>query len=235
MAYDADLTELLKKCTNEDLETLVQYIIQKGSISETLSGNELYKQNNPNHSKYVSEIIDELQCFGGDTFVNTIRGGGVKYREIVEDVAKRFNVNYSKDDTTKQIERLLIITMFKQSYKKLKEEEQKVIKDELNINIDELDNINNTKDLTDYIKNKNDIILKIATIIAVNVAMQVLGRGALTTFANIGLGRALVIFTGPIGWILSALLTLPLISGPAYRVTIPCVFHIAMLREKYGE
>lgn len=75
---------------------------------------------------------------------------------------------------------------------------------------------------------------QLSVIVANMVAKAVLGRG-LALAGNAALVRGLAIFAGPIGWLITGLLTAPLISGPAYRVTIPCVIHIAMLREKYGE
>lgn len=34
MAYDTDLTPLLAQCTDEDLNTLVEYIKEKGGITK---------------------------------------------------------------------------------------------------------------------------------------------------------------------------------------------------------
>ena len=43
----------------------------------------------------------------------------------------------------------------------------------------------------------------------------------------------MAVFAGPVGWAVTAIWTIFDIASPAYRVTIPCVLHIAMLRQKY--
>lgn len=42
----------------------------------------------------------------------------------------------------------------------------------------------------------------------------------------------MAILTGPIGWVITGLLTAIDIAGAAYRVTIPAVINIAALRQK---
>lgn len=37
---------------------------------------------------------------------------------------------------------------------------------------------------------------------------------------------------GPIGWAITGLWTAISLAGPAYRITIPCVCHVAYLRQK---
>jgi hypothetical protein len=40
------------------------------------------------------------------------------------------------------------------------------------------------------------------------------------------------VFAGPVGWAATILWTLVDIAGPAYRVTIPCILHVAYIRQK---
>ncbi|MNL52706.1 hypothetical protein D3C87_1759020 [compost metagenome] len=68
-------------------------------------------------------------------------------------------------------------------------------------------------------------------IVANAVARAVLGRG-LTLAANAGLARMIGVFAGPIGIAITALLTIPAISGPAFRVTLPAVVQIAAMRQQ---
>ena len=72
---------------------------------------------------------------------------------------------------------------------------------------------------------------QVALIVANAVARTVAGRG-LALAVNAGLTRAMGIFAGPIGWVLTALWTAFDIAGPAYRVTLPCVVQVAFLRAK---
>jgi len=72
---------------------------------------------------------------------------------------------------------------------------------------------------------------ELALIVANTVAKAVLGRG-LSLAANATITRAVSLFAGPAGWILTGLWTAFDIAGPAYRVTIPAVIQIAFLRLK---
>ena len=72
---------------------------------------------------------------------------------------------------------------------------------------------------------------KIAVIVANAVAKQIIGRG-LTFAANASLSKAIGIFSGPIGWAITALWTVIDIAGPAYRVTIPCIIQVAYMKKK---
>jgi uncharacterized protein YaaW (UPF0174 family) len=73
---------------------------------------------------------------------------------------------------------------------------------------------------------------KLAVIVANGIAKALLGRG-LCLAAGAALPRSMAIFTGPTGWAITGIWTIFDIAKPAYRVTIPCVLHIAMLRLKY--
>ena len=70
------------------------------------------------------------------------------------------------------------------------------------------------------------------TVIIVNAVLKALiGRG-LTFGGNILLTRTMAILTGPIGWAITGVWTAVDIAGTAYRVTIPAVIQIAVLRQK---
>lgn len=75
------------------------------------------------------------------------------------------------------------------------------------------------------------LMYRMATVVANAVAKQLLGKG-LTFAANAALTRTIGVLAGPIGWIITGLWTAIDLAGPAYRVTVPCVIHIAYLRQK---
>ena len=72
---------------------------------------------------------------------------------------------------------------------------------------------------------------QLTLIIANQIARAVLGRGLMLA-TNATLMRTASILTGPVGWAISGLWTAADLAGPAYKVTIPCVIHVAMLRKK---
>ncbi|XBY08211.1 ubiquinol-cytochrome C chaperone family protein [Escherichia coli] len=46
------------------------------------------------------------------------------------------------------------------------------------------------------------------------------------------LTRTMAVLTGPVGWAITAIWTLVDVGGTAYRVTIPAVIYVAVLRSK---
>ena len=73
---------------------------------------------------------------------------------------------------------------------------------------------------------------QLTVIIANAILKAILGRG-LTIAGNAELTRTMAVLTGPIGWVITGLWTAIDIAGPAYRVTIPTVIQIAVLRQQY--
>ena len=72
---------------------------------------------------------------------------------------------------------------------------------------------------------------KIAVIVANWVWRQLFNRG-LSFAAGSSLTRILGMWAGPVGWSITILWSIFDIAGPAYRVTIPAVIQIALLRQK---
>lgn len=71
------------------------------------------------------------------------------------------------------------------------------------------------------------------TLIIVNAMWRSMFGKGLTFAANATLTRTAALLTGPIGWVLSGLWTAIDLAGPAYRVTIPAVAQVALLRKKH--
>ena len=70
------------------------------------------------------------------------------------------------------------------------------------------------------------------TLIVVNAVLKALiGRG-LSLAGNAALTRTMSILAGPIGWVITGVWTAVDIAGAAYRVTIPAVIQVAVLRQK---
>ena len=90
--YDEDL-EFLRDVKSSDLNDLVDVLTKdkdgEKRITEYLTTNDLYKQYYPDHKKYIHIILNEIQTFGGNSFANAFRGGGVMYREILCDVCNK--------------------------------------------------------------------------------------------------------------------------------------------------
>jgi uncharacterized protein YaaW (UPF0174 family) len=239
MAYrdDNDLV-FLRDVKSADLNDLVYCLThdKDGSsrLTEELTVNDKYKTHNPDHNKYWDLIAAEIQCFGANTFATMFRGGkGVSYKEVLEDVCDKMKVNFNKDSSVETIEKNLLMKILSDALDKMSKEELKELAESLGLK--------NTSGITSQaLTGIFQAIFKAGgfksyqlTVIIVNAILKALiGRG-LTFGGNILLTRTMAILTGPIGWIITGLWTAVDIAGPAYRVTIPAVIQIAVLRQKH--
>lgn len=230
--YDSDL-EFLRDMTDKDLEVLVETLTGKYGDrrwTESLTGKDHYKRHYPNHSKYIDEIMEELQRFGGNTIANLARmGKGVLYKEILCNVCDKVKANYNKESPVERIEGNLLVKILEKAMEKMSEEELKKFAKEAGF--DTAKGFSKQAifaTMQTAIKVGGFASYKIAVIVANAVAKQVLGRG-LTLAANAGLTMAMSVFAGPIGWAVTALWT---IAGPAYRVTMPTVIVVIVLRQR---
>lgn len=237
---DADL-EFLQNCDNEDLEVLVTYLTRgkdgDARWAEELTGKAVYKQHHPNHKMYWQDIAAEIQTFGGHTFANLARGDqGVLYKDVLIDVCKKMKVNFSPKSSVDLVETNLLMKVLTDSLEKMTPEQLKEIIETTGLKTTNFAPQAVIAALQIAVRKSGFWAMnKVALIVANAVAKMVLGRGfLLATNAAItaSVARTCAIFTGPIGWGITALWTLVDLGGPAYRITIPSVIHVAYMRAK---
>ena len=240
---DADL-EFLAGCDNEDLDILVTYLTKDKDgnlrMSEELSAKEIFKQNQPNHKAYWQDIAAELQTWGGNTFSNLARGDqGPLYKGVLVDVAKKMKVNFNPNSSVELIEMNLLMKVLTDSLEKMTPEQLKEVVETTGI---KTTNFTPQAVVAAFqvavMKTGFWALNKIALIVANAVAKMIIGRGfMLATNAAITatVARTVAIFAGPVGWTITGLWTLVDFAGPAYRVTIPSVIHVAYMRAKEKE
>lgn len=235
---DSDLS-FLRQASNEDLDPLVGYILN-AEISESLSDSDEYKCHHPDHRQYVDLIDREIRDFGGNTFANTIRSmfgmGHISYEEVVHDVADKMDVKYSRDNSVAAIEDAILLSVLAKAWPQMTEQERKEFYSVADLKVDVPSHIPSSVPaiaLQAAIRMGGFASYKLAVIVANAVAKFVLGHG-FTILTNAAITRSIAVFAGPIGWAITGLWTAIDIAGPAYRVTIPCVIQIAMLRHKYS-
>ena len=224
--------------SSEDLDDLVYCLTHDKDgllrIAEELTLSEDYKAYSPDHKKYWSLIAAEVQCFGANTFVTILRGGkGVLYREVLIDVCDKMKVNYNSDSSIVKIENNLLMKILTDALEKMTPEELKELA--------AATGMKNTDNITpEMMVGVFQAIFRMGgfksyqlTLIVVNAVMKALiGRG-LSFAGNAALTKTMAILTGPIGWAITGVWTLTDIAGAAYRVTIPAVIQIAILRQKF--
>lgn len=163
-------------------------------------------------------IAAEIQLYGGDTLVNLARRKGVEYEEILHDVAKKIKVDFHKETTAiDELEDRVLRKLFKRV-----------------TTLDELPQIYRT------LEREGLLGLTSLTSDPWNTVKKGVGLGGNTTAA----AGASAIFAGlrilpqlakvnPLVSAATLPLTLKDFSSPAYRVTIPAVCIIAMMRRKH--
>jgi uncharacterized protein YaaW (UPF0174 family) len=253
MAYleDEDL-EFLGGLTDEELQPLFDILVfdsdGKQRHAESITASDEYKRYKPHHHEYWKAIAGELQCFGGNSIVNTFRGRGVRYREILTDVASRYISDYLKKNgnaSTGEIELHLIKHLLEKYRGEILEELEAVRRQAAD------SDSNDIRDLIDDLDKKTSGF-KSAALLAWLVAGRVVpmigirlisGIVAASALRAIGIragfslvaGRAGSLVFGPVGWAVTGIWTVFDIAGPAYRVTVPAVVQIAFMRLKLNQ
>jgi uncharacterized protein YaaW (UPF0174 family) len=231
---DADLIPLLRSCSNEELDNLVGYLTRKGGVASQLKSTVVYRRWYPEHVRYVDEIAAEIQKFGGNTIFNIVRGGlGVPYREIVCKVAGRLKAEYENTDAIDRIEQQILIKVLEKSWENMTDGQKTALIEGMipETGADDLPREFPTALLqTAIIAGGGLASYKLSLIAAGAIARASLQRGIVFA-AGTSVARWATAFTGAVGLGIAALWTLFDVLGPAYRVLIPCVLHIALLRQ----
>lgn len=230
--YDKDLNPVLERANDEELMPIVEYLLKK--LSNGIDIDERYKKNPKKPTEYVDLIADEIRLFGGNSFANFFRGEGVPYKEVVCDVADKLNVSYNQNSAVERIENLILQKILEDSLDKMTDKEKAELMKDLGVK-DIPFGASTTIIMQILVRMGGFTSYKIAVIVANSIAKFLLGSG-LSLAANATLTKALSIFAGPIGWVISSLWMTIDIAGPSYQTTIPCVIQTAMLRQKqlYG-
>lgn len=230
--------QLLQQASNEDLEPLVEYILK--AKTESLSDHADFKRSKPDHRRYAGAIFDELRLFGGNSFANLWRKSGPSYIELVRDVAGKFKVKNAGSLELTELEEALVQSILRQALEKSSGEERRALEEilrEAGLDNSKMAALLSGSALSGLVVPAvaRLILYRSSIVIGNSIAQQVLGHGLRSavvaggTFAG---GRAVAALAGPVGWVVAGVWTAVDLAGPAYRVTIPCVLHIAMLRLK---
>lgn len=227
--FDSDLNPVLEIASNEDLETLVEYL--KNKLSEFLTVHESYKEHSPNHVEYADLIAKEIRDMGGNTFVNIFRGEGPSYKEIVCDVADKLGAPYNKAKPIDDIENAILEKILEQSLEQMTDAEKAELLKELSGKAGVKTGGLVAASLINIFRAGGFRSYQLTVIIANQIARMILGHG-LKFATGAALTRTASILTGPIGWVITGIWTAIDLAGPSYKVTIPSVIHVAMLRKK---
>ncbi len=234
--WDPDLI-FLKNCEQDDLRTLAEILIYDNSgkrrKSLGLASNKRYRTCYNDYQSVWDVIAGELQQLGGDSMVNLLRlGHGPLYREILLDVVKKMQIDVDTSLPVETIEMSLILKVVEEALENMSGDEKNEVVEEMKL---EVEQGTTTSAIIDALRNAIRIGrnqgYQIAQIIANTITRTLLGKEPnVITYA--GLARVISMFMGPVGMFSKIILTVPLISGPAYRITIPATIQVAYMRQK---
>ena len=243
MAYrdDPDL-RFLGQMSSEDLGDLVYCLThdKDGTTRwvEGLTGSVDYKRYYPNHRMYWMQIAAEIQEFGGNSIVNTLFrfGDGVLYREVLTNVCDKLKVKYNAHSPVHYIETKLLSMILDDVVGQMTPDQLFELARECGVpNVSDVGKPTKAAiaiALQAGLRAGGFMSYKLAVIIANFVLKTLIGRG-LTVAANAALTRTIGMFLGPVGWVLSGVWLAFDIAGTAYRVTVPAVINVAVLRQKH--
>ncbi|MCK0535106.1 MULTISPECIES: ubiquinol-cytochrome C chaperone family protein [unclassified Anaerobiospirillum] len=238
--FDADLDTVLQAASNEDLAALVQFI-KAASRTENLTTDDSFVRFYPDHTRYAHVISAEIRNFGGHTVANMLRRGkGPDYRTVVCDVLEHLKISFEEQDNIFALERRLLAHVLKDMYGQMDEEQRNMLVAE----IGQYQNQNASQEnaiVVSALESGDFRLLSpkarlflaglvsgaISRIMGVTELVSVLGN-----IVGNSVNRMLTSLEKPMDWLVSALNSIIEFGGPAWRVTVPCVIHVAMLRVK---
>lgn len=240
MDKDIDINPLLEKCSDEESAPLFFYIMENGDIAERLTDSPGYKKYFPKHSKYSDSIATEIRLFGGDSIANFFRRKGPSYKDIVIDVCNKFKIDCNKNSNIFKIEHELLDGFMKYIWEKLEEEEKKILVSNIQLKKEiAFENVKNN--LQDFLDDKEvlpNLFFLLSGIFGfefsknkTNISKE--DNIIIDFFDKLGLVNLIDKISNPISGIINSLISSLYFSGPNYKVTVPCVLHIAALRRKY--
>lgn len=233
---DDDLA-FLQFCRETDIRNLAAYLMfdkdgEKRRASEIADDPQFKKlQGAPDQWRRCWQLVaGELQHFAGDSIVNLFRRQGVLYKEMLCDVCEKIDVKFDSKASAYAIENQLIEKLVAKSWEQMSPEQQRNTVEEMKLDsalgavpIAAIINAIRSGGLGSL--QWSSWLAKNATASFSNTIGVTLGSAA----ALVG-GRAVAAIAGPLA---ALAVTVPLLSGTAYRVTIPAVIQIAFMRRQY--
>lgn len=230
---DHDL-EFLRRCPNEDLRMLCDFLVfdKKGNyrFSEELSDTEAFITCYPSRmQKMAAEMANELLKFGSNSVVTLFRGYPDSYEEVVRRVCKKMKTDISDTDDAVRMERLLLEKVLETAISNMSEDELRDLAHEAGIFKKDLSKQALTAALLFALRCSPQMFARIIRPIVTRL-LAFLGGRAVAYTGGRALQQAVGVATGPVGWIIVTAWTIWDLASPAYRIIVPAVLQVAAMR-----
>jgi uncharacterized protein YaaW (UPF0174 family) len=234
---DHDL-DFLHSCTKDELEPIVAELQGKdddGNIDwKGRNTSELQKTVNfiaffPDHTHYVDEIIAELERFGSNGIATAVRGYGVPYREVLQDVCGEFKLK-DLSESVEECECRLLEAVMNIAWDKMDADARRKLLDALKLPDSIPQGATIGKAVIQGLMMGGAVACQISAVVTSLIASVLVGHGV-ALGGSVVAGRAIGFLMGPVVAALAGLWLLADLAGPAFRVTIPSCIYIAALRQ----
>lgn len=133
-------------------------------------------------------------------------------------------VNFNKNNTTVQLEHYLLQKLITTAADKMTDEDVKRVSEKY----DTADDFRQM--LSTSGKIATPIMIRMTSIILVNIS-KLLGLKVLAgTIARLAGGRLLTVLSGPVGWVIGSIWAIYDCLGPSYKILVPAVITISYYR-----
>ena len=233
-SMDRDLS-FLAHCDNSELQKLCDILThdQNGHLrlTEHLTSKEVYLENYPEQMQSLAPAIaDELLRFGSNSIATALRYNTPdSYETVVRRVCRQMKVKVGKYDNVATMEYALLEELCESGLKSLTLEELRTVADQLDIPAKGLTKQAIAAAILAAMRISPIFFRRVAVSMTYEFLSFVIGRGVAVAGAR-SLQRSLGVLAGPLGWIILTGWTAWDIASPAYRVCIPAVIQVALMR-----
>lgn len=238
-SMDRDLS-FLAHCDNSELQKLCDILThdQNGHLrmTERLTSTETYLENYPEQMQALAPAVaDELLRFGSNSIATALRYNTPdSYETVVRRVCHQMGVKVGKYDNAVTMEHALLEELCESGLKSLTLEELRTVADQLDIPAKGLTKQAIAAAILAAMRLSPVFFRRVAVSMTYEFLSFVIGRGVAVVGAR-SLQRSLGVLAGPLGWIILTGWTAWDIASPAYRVCIPAVIQVALMRLELQE
>ncbi|QEY64990.1 hypothetical protein FXN65_24095 [Metapseudomonas lalkuanensis] len=237
------LQQLLAKADRVYLDLLVDYITDGGKGRLMLSAGNCKalvqaKAQGDYSTATLALLVSELLHFGGNSVVNLLRSEGAAWPSIVVDVLDHLKGKRQDGDSIVELERRVLVQLLETLWDKLSTDELESLRRALKV--EGMPGREQIAALREAVMGATDTGVTVAQVLTAAMASSAFGAGAVFTGMSMGsaaagaaqflASRGASVALGPIGLALGSIWGAYSLTGPALRITVPCVVLIALIR-----
>lgn len=232
---DPDLSSVLTNADSDDVRVLIDHITDKGDGRISLASSTLALLVAAGKQAVIDQtaraiVAEEISRFGGNSLMNMFRlGGGVSYHEVTSDVAEHLGVTPAAKASVASIELQILHKLAEQTLTKMSEDDKVDFFRHFGMRYAAGSGAAASAGMLASILASNTASYQLSSLIANGVMKAILGRGLA---AGAGTMAGAAAFVAPVALLVSVLWGLYGLTSAAYRVTVPCVIHIAYMRRR---